>query len=99
MIRHSLTVSLLFLVGCADQSKGTTLSECRMKYYMESPAAQGQLIPDCMSEKSFASVTGCGPATNDDEWEWQVRAFAYDNPKCYRPLGTGPSTATLLSPM
>jgi hypothetical protein len=99
MIRYSLVVSLLVLVGCADQSKGTALSECRMKYFMESPAAQAQLIPDCMSVKSFASVTGCCPATNDDEWEWQVRAFAYDNPKCYRPLGTGPWTATLLSPM
>jgi hypothetical protein len=68
-------------------------------HYLENPAAQGQLIPDCMVGKSFASVTGCGPATNDDEWEWQARTFAYDNPKCYRPLGTGPWTATLLSPM
>ena len=99
MIRHSLTVSLLILVGCANQSKGTALSECRMKHYMESPEAQGQLIPDCMSEKSFASVTGCGPATNHDEREWQARTFAYDNPRCYRPLGTGPWTATFLSPM
>jgi hypothetical protein len=67
--------------------------------YLETPAAQGKLIPDCMSGKSFTLVTGCNPATNDDEWDWQVRAFAYDNPRCYRPLGTWPSTAILLSPM
>ena len=99
MIRLWLTLSLLVLVGCGDQSRGTALNECRMKHYLESPATQGQLVPDCMAGKSFASVTGCGPATNDDEWEWQARAFAYDNPKCYRPLGTGPWTATLLSLM
>jgi hypothetical protein len=100
MIRFSVVVSLFLLVGCgADQSRGSALNECRMQYYMDSPAAQGQLIPDCMAAKSLASVIGCGPSTDDDEWDWQVRAFAYDNPRCYRPIGTEPWTATLLSPM
>ena len=99
MIRHSLIVLLLALVGCADESRGTALNECRMKTHLDSPAAQAQLVPDCMAGKSFALVTGCRPAANDDEWEWQVREFAFDNPKCYRPIGTGPWTATMLSPM
>ena len=99
MIRHSFIVSLILLAGCADESRGTALNECRVKHYLESPAAQGQLVPDCMAGKSFASVTGCGPAPSEDEWEWQAKTFTYDNPRCYRPLGTGPWTATFLSPM
>jgi hypothetical protein len=99
MIRFSLIVALLLLVGCTDQSRGTALNECGMKHYMESPSTQGQLIPDCMSEKSFAVVAGCSPVTNDDEWDRQGSPFAFDNPRCYRPLGTGRWMATLLSPM
>jgi len=99
MVRFSLTLSLFVLVGCTDQSRGTALNECHIKNYLESPAAQAQLIPDCMSGKSFALVTECGAATSDGEWDWQDRAFAYDNPKCYRPVGAAPRSATLLSPM
>jgi hypothetical protein len=39
------------IVGCADQSKGTALNECRMQHYRESAAAQGELIPDCYEGK------------------------------------------------
>jgi hypothetical protein len=69
MIRLALVVvSLLALVGCgADQFRGTVLNECRMKNYLESQPVQAQLIPDCMSGKSFATMDGCGPATSDDE--------------------------------
>jgi hypothetical protein len=101
MIRLAVVVaSLLALVGCgADQSRGTALNECRMKNYLESQAVQAQVTPDCMAGKSFATIGGCGPATSDDEWEWQVRTFAYDNPQCYRPAGSRAWVATFLSPM
>ncbi len=100
MIRLVVVVLLLALVGCgADQSRGTALNECRMKNYLDSQAAQARLIPDCMTSKSFAGVPGCGPATSDDEWDWQVRTFAYDNPQCYRPVGSTAWVATFLSPM
>ena len=100
MIRLAVVLSLLALAGCgADRSRGTALNECRMKSYLDSQTAQSQLIPDCMLGKSFATIDGCGPATSDDEREWQARTFAYDNPKCYRPVGSAAWIATFLSPM
>ncbi len=99
MLRSSAIVLLLMLVGCADQSKGTALGECRLKYYLESPTAQGELIPDCMRAKSFEVVAACSPEADENEWDRQVKTFAFDNPKCYRPVGSATWTATLLSPM
>jgi len=99
MIRLLVMVSLVSLTGCADPSKGAALSECRLKYYLESPVAQAEAIPDCMTAKSFQIETACGGATDDDEWDWQVKTFAFDNPQCYRPLGSATWMATLLSPM
>jgi hypothetical protein len=92
-------VSLVVLTGCADQSKGVALSECRLQYYLDSPAVQGDAIPDCMKAKSFEVETACGAATDEYEWDWQVKTFAFDNLQCYRPLGSATWTATLLSPM
>jgi hypothetical protein len=34
MVRLWLTLSLLVMVGCDDQSRGTALNECRMKHYL-----------------------------------------------------------------
>lgn len=99
MIRALATASLFILVGCADQSKGAALGECRLKHYLDNPAAQGKLIPDCMSAKSFQMIAACSPAPNEHEWDWQVRTFAYDDPKCYQPLGSTAWIATALSPM
>jgi hypothetical protein len=99
MNRFVAIVSLFILVGCADQSKGTALGECRLKYYLEDPGTQDKAIPDCMRAKSFQSETSCGPETNENDWDWQTRSFAFDNPKCYRAIGSAPWLATLLSPM
>ena len=99
MIRFLPIVPLLMLVDCADQSKGVALNECRLKYYLEGTVAQGELVPDCMSAKSFQLTAACGPATDEHEWDWQVRTYAYDNPKCYRPIGSATWAATVLSPM
>jgi hypothetical protein len=99
MIRVVAFVPLLMLLGCADQSRGTALSECRQKYFLESPVAQGQAMPDCMKVKAFETVPGCSPEVDEHEWDWQVRTFAFDNPKCYRPLGSATWIATILSPM
>jgi len=98
MLRFSVIVSLLLLAGCADQSEGAALNECRLKYFLESPATQDELIPDCMKAKSFQMASPCSPES-DDDWDWQVRIFTYDNPRCYRPLGATAWTATILSPM
>lgn len=98
MIRISV-VLLLVLAGCADQSKGSALNECRIRYYLDAANTQEQSIPDCMQGKSFKVVSACDPQTDEDEWDWQVKAFAYDNPRCYRAVGIAPWTATLLSPM
>ena len=99
MIRLLAIVSLITLAGCADRSRGAALSECRLQYYLESPAAQGEAIPDCMRAKSFRVETACDAATDEYEWDWQVKTFAFDNPQCYRPLGSAAWLATLLSPM
>jgi hypothetical protein len=99
LIRFLPIVPLVMLAGCSDQSKGAALSECRLKYYLDSPAVQGDAIPDCMKAKSFAVETACDAATDEYEWDWQVKTFAFDNPQCYRPLGSATWMATLLSPM
>jgi hypothetical protein len=70
-----------------------------MQYYLESPAAQSELTPDCMKAKSFQTTSACNPETDTPEWDWQVMAYTYDNPKCYRPIGSTTWIATQLSPM
>jgi hypothetical protein len=99
MFRLLAIVSLLMLVGCADQSRGAALGECRMMYYLESSTAQGELVPNCMRAKSFQMDAACSPGADEHEWDWQVKTFAFDNPKCYRPIGSATWIATLLSPM
>ena len=99
MIRFPAILSLLLLAGCADPSRGTALNECRMKYYLDGADAQGRLVQECMRAKSFEFVIACSPDTGDQDWDWQVNAFAFDNPRCYRPLGSKAWIATALSPM
>ncbi len=99
LIRFLALVSLAVLAGCADQSRGAALSECRLQYFLDSPVAQGEAIPACMQAKSFQVETACGASTDEYEWDSQVKTFAFDNPRCYRPVGTAIWTATLLSPM
>jgi hypothetical protein len=97
MIRIFAVLSLLVVVGCADKSRGAALNECRTKYDIRSSDDQGQLIPDCMQVKSFHFVSQCAPGT--DEWDWKVKTFPYDDPQCYRPVGSERWIATTLSPM
>ena len=99
MTRFLPVVLLLLSVGCADQSRGSALNQCRLKYYLDAANTQQQLIPDCMRTKSFQMVSACRPQPGDTEGDWQVRAFPYDDPRCYRAVAAAPWTATLLSPM
>ena len=99
MIRLAATLSLLILAGCTGPSKGTALNECRMKYFLDGRDASAQLIQDCMQAKSFDVVTPCHPDTDEQDWDWQVNEFVFDNPRCYRPRGTAPWIATALSPL
>jgi hypothetical protein len=100
MIRFLPFMLLLVIPGCADQSSmGTALNECHLRYYLQNPADQSYLTPDCMKAKSFDMVAGCHPEMSADEWNWQVSPAAYDDPQCYRPLGTTAWVATMLSPM
>jgi hypothetical protein len=99
LIRCLMFVSLVMLTGCADRSKGAALSECRLIYYLESPTAQSEAIPACMMARSFRAEPACTAEGDEDEWDWQVRTFAFDNPRCYRPLGSPAWIATALSPM
>ena len=103
MIRLWLTLSLLRLgrlQRSVQRHRSERIGPGMKALSRKSRCVQGQLIPRLhVGEIALRPVTGCGPATNDDEWEWQARTFAYDNPRCYRPLGTGPWTATFLSPM
>jgi hypothetical protein len=89
----------IVLAACADQSKGSALSECRTRYYLDDPSIQEQQIPDCMKAKSFEAVAACNPAPDEYEWDWQVQAFSFNNPRCYEPVGSVPWLATFLSPM
>jgi hypothetical protein len=52
-----------------------------------------------MQAKSFQVRTACDASTDEYEWDSQVKTFAFDNPRCYRPIGTAIWTATVLSPM
>jgi hypothetical protein len=99
MIRFLPLVLLLVIPGCADQSLDAALNECQLRNYLQSPADQALLIPDCMDAKSFELVAGCRLETNADDWNWQVPPAAYDDEKCYRPVGATASVATFLSPM
>jgi hypothetical protein len=99
MVRFVAIVSLIALAGCADNSKGAALNECRLRYYLETPAAQGERIPDCMSAKSFQTVTACPADADEHEWDWRVTAFAYNDPRCYGAVGSATWIATALSPM
>jgi hypothetical protein len=99
MVRLLAIMLLLMLVGCVDQSRGAALAECRLRHYLDAPADQAALIPDCMNAKSFQLQTACNPGTDGDQWDDMVKDFTFDNPRCYRPLGAGPWLATLVSPM
>lgn len=99
MIRIPVFMFLLILAGCADQSKGSVLNECRMKHYLDDADTQQQSIPDCMKSESFEMVSACIPQPDEDAWDWQVKAFPYDDPRCYRAVGVARWMATLLSPM
>jgi len=46
MIRLLPLMLLLGLPGCADQSMGAALNECRLQNYLQSPADQAYLTPD-----------------------------------------------------
>ena len=99
MIRFLPLVLLLVLPGCADQSRGAALNECQLRNYLQSPADQDYLIPDCMKAKSFDMVVGCRPELSTDDWNWQVPPAAYDDPTCYQPVGSAAWVATNLSAM
>ena len=99
MIRLLPLMLLLVLPGCADQSMGSALNECQLRNYLQSPGDQALLIPDCMEAKSFEFVAGCPAELNADDWNWQVPPAAYDDEKCYHPIGATASVATFLSPL
>jgi hypothetical protein len=99
VIRFAILIPVVLLAGCADQSKGSALNQCRTRHYLNDPVAQAQLIPACMKAASFELVAECRPTADEEQWDWQVQSFAFDNPKCYRPVGSAPWIATVLSPM
>jgi hypothetical protein len=99
VIRFAILTVPLVLAACADQSKGSALNECRTRYYLDDPAIQEKQIRDCMQARSFAAVPACNPAPDEHEWDWQVQAFSFNNPRCYEPVGSIPWLATFLSPM
>ena len=99
MFRLPAVIALILLSGCADPSKGAALNECRLRYWLHDPAAQAVSIPQCMQAKSFQVVAPCTPEADPYQWDWQVRAFGYDDPRCYRPVGSTAWITTALSPM
>ena len=99
MIRPLIVLLLFIVAGCADQSKGAALNECRLRYDIRSYAQQGHLVPDCMQTKSFEFTSTCTPISDEHDWDWKVKTFPYDNPQCYRPVGSERWIATALSPM
>ena len=99
MIRLAAFITPIVLAACADQSKGSALNECRTRYYLDDPAKQEQLMPDCMKVQSFDAVSACNPASDEREWDWQVQAFSFNDPRCYQSAGSVPWLATFLSPM
>ncbi|HET7882327.1 MAG TPA: hypothetical protein VFL55_15680 [Acetobacteraceae bacterium] len=99
-MKHLLVLlPLTLLIGCADPSRGAALNECRLKYWLDDPNTQARLTTECMQAKSFVALTPCDPVTDPYEWDERVDAFAFDNPRCYHPIGTQPWLATALSPM
>ena len=99
MIRLIAVLPLLMVAGCADQSRGAALNECRLRYDIRAVVDRGPLVTACMQAKSFAFEPSCAPSTSEYEWDSDVRTFAYCNPQCYRPTGTERWIATALSPM
>jgi hypothetical protein len=97
--RFAILLPVLVVAACADASKGSALLECRMRYYLDDPAAQGQLVPECMQAKSFEAAPACNPAAGAPQWDWQAQSPPFDDPRCYRPVGAVPWIATVLSPM
>jgi hypothetical protein len=99
VIRFLTIVSLTVFIGCADRSKGVALNECRQQYYLRDAATQGKLMSDCMAAKSYQTIAACSPVPDEREWDTLVRMLAYNNPQCYRPLGSIAWIATAFSPM
>jgi hypothetical protein len=99
VLRTSLIILLVTLSGCADQSRGAALNQCRATNYLLPSETQSQATPDCMKARSFSSIAECAPAPDEQEWDTQVMTFAFDNPRCYRPVGATTWLATALSPM
>ena len=99
MIRIWFVVFAPLLVGCADQSEGSALNACRMRYYLDLSATQQQSVSNCMQERSFRLVSDCSPQSDIANWDRAAGETAYLNPQCYRPVGAAPWTATQLSPM
>ncbi len=99
MIRLAAFIAPIALAACADQSKGSALNECRTSHYLDDPAMQEQQIPNCMKAKSFEAVAMCNPAPDEYQWDWQVQVYNFNNPSCYKPVGSVPWLASFLSPM
>ncbi len=99
MIRILFATSALMLAGCVDQSKGSALSACRLKYFLDDPAVQGQDTSGCMASRSFQMLPACNPAPNVYEWDWRVTAFPFDNPACYQGTRSDARIASFFSPM
>jgi hypothetical protein len=99
MIRLVTVLLLLMAGGCADKSRGAALNEYRTRYDIRTSADRGQIIQDCMQAKSFQFASACTPISDEHDWDWKVKTFAYDNPQCYRPVGSERWIATALSPM
>jgi len=88
MIRAFLFLLLLIVAGCADQSKGAALNECRLRYDIRDVADRRHLMPDCMQAKSFEFASDCTPISDEHDWDWEPKTFPYDNPQCYQPVGS-----------
>jgi hypothetical protein len=99
MIRPVAVLLLLIVGGCADQSKGAALNECRTRYDIRPSADRGHIIQECMQAKSFQFTLPCSPIADEHDWDWKAKTFAYDNPQCYRPVGSQRWIATALTPM
>jgi hypothetical protein len=99
VLRFAMLMTMALLAGCADRSRGSALNACRTRYYLDDPAAQAQLVPGCMKAASFDMVATCSPSPDEQQWDWQVQSFLFDNPECYRPIGSAPRMATFFSPM
>jgi len=99
MVRLMAVVLLIVVGGCADKSRGAALNECRQRYDIRTLSDRGRLTAECMQTKSFEFALACSPSADEHEWDANLKSFSYDNPQCYRPTGTEPWLATVLSPM